>query len=81
MDKSPSYSPVMTLDNLPPSGPYVSFEQSIGASLQPGEVIDIDYAALQKTADTIGLRSEVFAKTAITLCGKTSTAILQQKAD
>lgn len=71
-----SSSSSITIADLPPCGPYVSFENSIGESLKSDETIDFDESALYKTSGVIGLDSETLAKTAVTFCGKKSTAIL-----
>lgn len=74
-------TPPIAIADLPPSGPYVSFETSIGESLKPDEMVDFDESALYKTSGTIGLSSETLAKTAVTFCGKKSTAILKSDDD
>lgn len=69
-DLNSSSSPAITIADLPPCGPYVSFETSIGESLKSDETVDFDESALYKTSGTIGLSSETLAKTAVTFCGK-----------
>ena len=43
-----SSSSSITIADLPPCGPYVSFENSIGESLKSDETIDFDESALYK---------------------------------
>ncbi|TWP21146.1 hypothetical protein EUA61_02605 [TM7 phylum sp. oral taxon 346] len=57
--------------DLPGCGPLVSFETSVGKTLEPGGVIDADIEAIYETAAAVGLNERemdgveiVFASTA-----------------